>query len=293
MNLKQYYLLNNDCFKAGKYITPRGIMVHSTGANNPYLKRYINPDNGELGQNQYNNHWNQPTKPGNTAKCVHAFIGKLANGSIATYQTLPWNMRGWHAGGDANNTHIGFEICEDDLTDQKYFEAVYNEAVELCVYLCRLYNFNPLTDIIDHAEGYKKGIASNHGDITHWFKKFGLSMNDFRRGVKNLLETPEIKTRYFEILSNEVMNLRATAPNGKIITPIPPGTIISGNEFLTAANGTIWLKTIYNNIPGWVAVLPESKGYTREVYPSDELSTLKIKYNALLKDLEALYAKYR
>jgi N-acetylmuramoyl-L-alanine amidase len=53
---------------------------------------------------------------------------------------LPWNHRGWHAGGDANNTHIGFEICEDGLTDASYFSAVYKEAVELCVYLCKLYD---------------------------------------------------------------------------------------------------------------------------------------------------------
>lgn len=69
--------------------------------------------------------------------CVHAFIGKLKDGSIATYQTLPWNHRGWHAGGDANNTHIGFEICEDNLTDKTYFNKVYKEAVELAAYLCK------------------------------------------------------------------------------------------------------------------------------------------------------------
>ena len=53
--------------------------------------------------------------------CVHAFIGKLADSSIATYQTLPWNYRGWHAGGKANDTHIGFEICEDDLLTHHIF----------------------------------------------------------------------------------------------------------------------------------------------------------------------------
>jgi len=116
-----------------------GIMVHSTGANNPYLRRYVGPDDGLLGVNQYNNHWNQD-RPDGKQVCVHAFIGKLKDGSIATYQTLPWDHRGWHAGGSANDTHIGFEICEDGLTDASYFNAVYKEAVELCVYLCKLYN---------------------------------------------------------------------------------------------------------------------------------------------------------
>lgn len=64
--------------------------------------------------------------------CVHTFIGKLKDGSIATYQTLPWNHRGWHAGGGANNTHIGFEICEDNLTDKltliKFFKKRLNCA---------------------------------------------------------------------------------------------------------------------------------------------------------------------
>jgi N-acetylmuramoyl-L-alanine amidase len=149
MNLKKLILINNACYKAGKAITPKGIMVHSTGANNPWLKRYVGPDDGLLGKNQYNNHWNQD-KPGGRQVCVHAFIGKLADGSIATYQTLPWNHRGWHAGGDANNTHIGFEICEDGLTDASYFSAVYKEAVELCVHLCKLYGLSE-KDIICHS----------------------------------------------------------------------------------------------------------------------------------------------
>lgn len=107
-------------------------MVHSTGANNPYLKRYVGPDDGLLGKSQYNNHWNQDTPDGRQV-CVHGFIGKLADGSIATYQTLPWNYRGWHCGsgskGSGNDTHISFEICEDGLTDVSYFNAVYKEAV--------------------------------------------------------------------------------------------------------------------------------------------------------------------
>ena len=123
MNLHQLYLTENDCYKRGKYITPKGIMVHSTGAENPNLKRYVGPDDGLLGVNQNNNDWNRS----GVGACVHAFIGLLADGTIATYQTLPWNMRGWHCGDDANSTHISFEICEDDLTDPEYFAAVREE----------------------------------------------------------------------------------------------------------------------------------------------------------------------
>lgn len=183
MNLRKLILTNNACYKADKTITPKGIMVHSTGANNPNLKRYVGPDDGLLGKNQYNNHWNQD-KPDGRQVCVHGFIGKLADGSIATYQTLPWNHRGWHAGGAANDTHIGFEICEDGLTDTSYFNAVYKEAVELCVYLCKLYGLTE-RNIIGHYEGYKLGIASNHGDPNNWFPKHGKSMDTFCSDVKS------------------------------------------------------------------------------------------------------------
>ncbi|AQU05414.1 amidase [Dehalococcoides mccartyi] len=189
MNLYKLILTNNACYKAGRIITPKGIMVHSTGANNPNLKRYVGPDDGLLGKNQYSNHWNQD-KPDGRQVCVHGFIGKLADGTIATYQTLPWNHRGWHCGsgskGSGNDTHIGFEICEDGLTDASYFNAVYKEAVELCVYLCDLYNLTE-KDVICHSEGYKQGVASNHGDVMHWFPKHGKSMDAFRAEVGKLL----------------------------------------------------------------------------------------------------------
>ena len=64
MNLHKLIFTENDCYKAVKTITPKGIMVHSTGANNPNLKRYVGPDDGLLGVNQYNNHWNTATPGG-------------------------------------------------------------------------------------------------------------------------------------------------------------------------------------------------------------------------------------
>ena len=182
MNLRKLIFTENACYKAGRKIAVKGIMVHSTGANNPWLKRYVGPDDGVLGINKYNNHWNT-YHPSGREVCVHAFVGKLADGTIATYQTLPWDHRGWHAGGSANNTHIGFEICEDGLLDYTYFKKVYREAVELCVYLCKLYGLTE-ENIICHSEGYRKGIASNHGDVMHWFPKHGKSMDTFRADVK-------------------------------------------------------------------------------------------------------------
>lgn len=188
MNIIQRILTKNDCYKAGRTITPKGVMVHSTGANNPNLARYIPPDD-LIGYNKYNNHWDMA----GTNACVHGFIGKLADGSVATVQTLPWHWRGWHCAsgkyGSGNNTHISFEICEDGLTDSAYFVKVYNAAVELTAYLCGLYSLNPLADgvVICHSEGYQRGIASNHGDVMHWFPRHGKSMDTFRADVAAMM----------------------------------------------------------------------------------------------------------
>ena len=195
MNLHKLFLTKNECYQLGKYITVKGLMLHSTGAPNTKLSRYVGPDDGLLGANQYGNHWNQ-FRPDGRQVCVHGFIGKLKDGSIAAYQTLPWNMRGWHAGGTANNTHIGVEICEDGLTDGTYFRAVYQEAVELFAMLCKEFNLDPLKNIICHAEGYKQGIASNHGDVTYWFAKHGKTMDDFRYDVKEFMEQEDDDMRY-------------------------------------------------------------------------------------------------
>lgn len=204
MKLVKQLLTKNDCYKTGKTITPKGVMVHSTGANNPKVSRYV-PGNDEIGWNTGGNHWNQPRqyvytdgtsttgyrdyskklKSTKYSACVHAFVGKFADGAISVVQTLPWSMRGWHCAGDANDTHVSFEICEDGLEDVSYFEAVYRQAVELTAYLCRQFDLDPLADgvVICHSEGHARGVASNHADVMHWFPRFGKTMDNFRADV--------------------------------------------------------------------------------------------------------------
>lgn len=195
---------------------PQGVMVHSTGANNPSLRRYVQPDDGLLGKNKNGNSWNRP----GVDKCVHAFIGKLDDGTVATYQVLPWGWRGWHAGsgkmGSANNTHISFEICEDGLTDRSYFEAVYREAVELTAMLCNKCSLDPLKDgvVICHAEGYRRGVASGHGDVEHWFPRFGKTMDDFRKDVAKEMEEEEMTQEQFnKMMDNYLAGLAKEGPD--------------------------------------------------------------------------------
>jgi hypothetical protein len=116
-------------------------------------------------------------------------------------------MVGWHSGSgslgsakNANNTgYIGIEICEDNLTDSVYFNKVYKEAVDLCVYLCKQYGLTE-KNIICHSEGHKLGIASNHGDVMHWFPKHGKNMDTFRADVKAGLE--DVRPKRYAIVFN-------------------------------------------------------------------------------------------
>ena len=199
MKLLTCILTENGCYQTKRTITPKGVMVHSTGANNPNLRRYVQPVAATpgreellaaLGVNPNGNDWN---RPGINA-CVHGFVGKLADGSVAAVQTLPWNHRGWHAGDgasgkSANDTHISFEICEDGLTDPVYFVQAYQAAAELTAMLCTKYALNPMADgvVICHQDGYRLGIASNHGDVYNWFPKFGKTMDDFRAEVVRIM----------------------------------------------------------------------------------------------------------
>ena len=203
MRLRQQLLTRNYCYTCAGKIKPAGVMVHSTGANNPRVSRYV-PGDAETGRNTGGNHWNQTNAEWQARygkvlnKCVHAFIGRFADREVGTVQTLPWTMRGWHCAGRANNTHIGFEICEDGLTDPAYFQAVYREAVELTATLCREFDLDPLADgvVICHQEGYRRGIASNHGDVLHWFPKHGRTMDDFRAEVARLMRGEEETVTY-------------------------------------------------------------------------------------------------
>jgi peptidoglycan hydrolase-like protein with peptidoglycan-binding domain len=182
---------------------PTGIVVHSTGANNKTLKRYVQPLKTDanyneiiedIGKNSYNNHWNKSS----VGKCVHAFIGVNKAGTVETYQTLPFDLCCWGVGAGKKGSYnynptarIQFEICEDNLKNEDYFNAAFKEAAEFCAYLCKKYDLGVET-ICSHAESYKAGYGSNHSDCDHWLKKFGKNMDWFRKQVAEILNpTPK------------------------------------------------------------------------------------------------------
>ena len=187
------FFYNADCYKKGVIQNNSGVQVHSTGAKNSYLKRYVQPDDGRIGRNKNGNSHNRP----GLTECASAYIGKQDDGTVAVYQALPWDRRCWLSGngikdgkkGNANRSgYAGFEICEDGLNDKAYFEAAVMEAsVNLTAYLCCLYGVSA-DKVRDHSELHRMGLASNHRDISHWLKIYGLTMNDYRAEVQKAIE---------------------------------------------------------------------------------------------------------
>jgi N-acetyl-anhydromuramyl-L-alanine amidase AmpD len=197
MKLVESYLTNNPCYKNNvnkvdsRYTNfqkngPSGLMLHSVGCSQPSASVFVK-------------NWN---KSDYDKACVHGFID-ANDGTI--YQTLPWNFRGWHGGGSSNNTHVGVEMCEPStikytggssftVTDKAKAQAcavrTYEAAVELFAMLCVKYNLDPQNAIVSHSEGYKKGIATNHGDPEHLWSGLGLSytMDTFRAAVAAKIE---------------------------------------------------------------------------------------------------------
>ena len=195
------------CYKETSKMSILGVLWHSTGANNPTVKRYVQPSDNDpnreellkiLGVNSRGNDWNHSKKRAG----VNAFVGKMADGSVESIQVLPWDYSPWGCGkgskGSCNNGWLQFEICEDNLKDKDYFNAIYQEGCELTAYWCALFGINPkgtvkykgieVPTILCHKEAGALKLGSNHSDVMHWFKKHGKTMNDVRNDVAKLLE---------------------------------------------------------------------------------------------------------
>ena len=194
----------NKCYQAAIPLHPQGIMLHSIGCPQP---------NAAVMAHRYNTY-----QPDGQSVCVHGFVQR--DGTY--YHTLPYNLRAWHCGGSANQTHIGIEMTEpasivytggaswrdlDPAATEAHVRGTYAAAVELFAQLCEQYALDPLADgvIISHAEGAARGVASRHADPTHLWRAFGLTMDGFRAAVaeamaaKNTVEEDDDMIRYHSI----------------------------------------------------------------------------------------------
>lgn len=185
----------SDCYKANRKMTPKGGIIHSTGCNNPNIKRYVAPGNDDIGYNNNGNSMNEP----NQDVCVHLIIGKNASGKVKCYQILPFDIccwgvgSGWKGSYNYDPAYIQVEICEDDLTDKTYCKACYDKAVAVYAELAKRYNF-PVSNIKSHYEAGKEGMGSQHTDPDgNWWCKFGFTMNQFRKDVESKMKANDEK----------------------------------------------------------------------------------------------------
>ena len=228
VNIVKSYLTNNPCYNTNRMIKVQGLMLHSIGYPQPNAQVFIK-------------NWNSSSY---NRACVHGFID-----NTGCYITLPcmeetqtskpgYAHRGWHAGkgskGSANNSYLGFEMtepscikyvggatftCSDVPKAQAFVKKNIENAVELFARLCIYHNLDPLGKdvIICHAEGYKLGLASNHGDVLHLWNQLNMNytMDNFRQDVYNKVqelktginnnneEDEDMDTKTFEKLFNE------------------------------------------------------------------------------------------
>lgn len=170
------YLVNNQTYKYSKIIKPTHIMLHSIAVNQP---------NKDIIFNNFNNSKIQAS--------VHEIIDN--NGSI---NCLPYNYKAWHCGGSGNNFCISCEMTEPrslvyntnhskiidlDLTDSlNHLNKVIDNTIDWVIMLMTKYNIS-IDNITTHADGYKAGIASNHGDPYHWWSIHNYTLDDFKVGV--------------------------------------------------------------------------------------------------------------
>lgn len=223
---------NSTCYKETVQMKVKGVLWHSTGVNNPDLCRYVQPTDGspnydadikKLGKNTNGNDWNHVDVDAG----LNAWIGKFADGTVGTVQTMPWDFRPWGCGDEdipvsCNSGWIQFEICEDNLKDKDYANKVFEEGCQLTAYLCKIFKLNPngyadcngvsVPVITCHNDAAKLGRASYHADINHWFPKLiGKDMRDVRKRVY------------------EIINGSQPTPSDYYTGPLPTETLVEGD----------------------------------------------------------------
>lgn len=194
LNIIQNYLKKNRCYQRNVKRTPIGIQIHTIGT-------------GQGTAASVAEYWNQAI----VSACVTYCVDCDTAGKVL--QFLPENVRSWADAGYGNNNLITIEICESDyitytggaaykVTNEAKFKADimrgYNTAVLLCADICNRYGWNPTAKlpsglylISSHDEGRRAGLSSAHVDPEHIWPCFGLSMDQFRKDVKDAMGKSE------------------------------------------------------------------------------------------------------
>ena len=164
MKITEKYLRQDPAVRSGKKRKEtKGITVHYTG----------NPMSTALGN------WNYF----NQGHYVNSTFLIGLEGEII--QALPLEEIPWTNGHSSNNWCITMECCHEDATG-KFNEKTYKSMVELCSFLCKKYNLNPLTDLYRHSDF----IAT---DCPKWFTENPKEWEKFKADVEDAMNpTPVV-----------------------------------------------------------------------------------------------------
>lgn len=193
LNIINYPLKKNRCYQQNVKREPIGIQIHSIGCAQ---------GTGKAVADSFNS---------NTRG---AFVTYVCDADVAgrVYKCGPEDIYTWADAGYGNRNLITIEIAESDfmkykpnsaeytITDTAKFGTDilrgYDTAVLLCAEICKRRNWDPykkldhgLYLISSHDEGRIAGVSSSHVDPTHIWSRFGLSMDTFRKAVKDAIGT--------------------------------------------------------------------------------------------------------
>lgn len=189
MNIITAYQDYNPCFLRGAAASdsvkpPRKIVLHLTPIQSRFARSLIDRKHKGL---------NAPKVQG----LPHILIGCGNCGAIRAFNTLPYEWDSDCCGegelgtfdtGDLRSIQIA--ICRDRTGSYRYFKAAITLAVDICVELIERYHLNN-TDIISHKEAYSMWKADRASQPDDWLRKWGFTMDDFRKWVRYRVESDE------------------------------------------------------------------------------------------------------
>ena len=163
--------------KGSEAMIPQGIVIHSSGFEQPYLWYFVQPSNSDpnkiqilntLGINQKHTDYNHTYRIMN----YHYWIGKDINDDIQVIRAFPDSFK-------IADNYIHICLLEDDLNNKDYVIQIIPALTQLCAQLCKKHNWDD-KHILDHSE------VSSFPDANYWLSKYGYSSKDIRQIVKNL-----------------------------------------------------------------------------------------------------------
>lgn len=161
----------NSRYKAGEWLTPQGVVLHSIGTPQPSAQ-------------VLRDYWQRNGSP----YLVHYMVDDRQ-----VLHCMPDHYKCWHVGSPGNAKYIGIEMGEpsqihytngarfivsDLAAAQRYTEAAYKNAVKLIAHLCKTHGWDPQNAVWTHYEITKQRMSNtDHVDPQHLWDGLGLGID--------------------------------------------------------------------------------------------------------------------